>query len=215
VTKRFKYTFATHKDNGKDIQLLAIAKKQKSKTKLAWVVSEDDHLQYYFGKPGNFDKTEHMLRPSGGYMSVCRPIVPFNYIVHETSPSPGPERRVMRKHLHLFVQVVNLFHNKIQGIEKVIGRDLLAEFEQVINLMWTNRTAVDAENEAINSSAKRKTRGTDDEYAQDDLDYSQVDEPKPFCNLHNTIKPHLTPTNEVQSQRVAARQVAQEKQSST
>jgi hypothetical protein len=66
VTKRFKYTFATHKDNGKDIRLLAIAKKQKSKTKLAWAVPEDDRLQYYFGMPGDFDKTEHMLRPSGG-----------------------------------------------------------------------------------------------------------------------------------------------------
>ena len=215
VTKRFKYTFAMHKDNGKDIQLLAIAKKQKSKTKLAWVSLEDDHLQYYFGQPGNFDKTEHMLRPSSGYTSVCRPIAPFNYLVHETSPSSGPERRVMRKHLQLFVQVVNLFQNKIQGIEKVIGRDLLAEFEQVLDLMWTNKTAVDAKNEPTNSLGKRKTRDTDGEYAQDDSDKPQVDEPKPSRKLHNTIEPHLTPTNEVQVQRVSARQVALRKLSST
>jgi hypothetical protein len=165
--------------------------------------------------PGDFDKTEHMLRPSGGYTSVCRPVAPFNYIFHETSPSPGPERHVMRRHAHLFVQVMDLFHDKTQGIEKVIGRDLLAEFEQVLNLMWTNKTAVDAENEAISSLGKRKTRDTDDEYAQDGSDESQVYESKPSRKLYNTIEPHLTPTNGVQSQSVAARQVALGKLSST
>lgn len=121
----------------------------------------------------------------------------------------------MRKHLQLFVQVVNLFQNKIQGIEKVIGRDLLAEFEQVLDLMWANKTAVDAKNEPTNSLGKRKTRDTDGEYAQDDSVNSQVDEPKPSRKLHNTIELHLTPTNEVQVQRVSARQVALRKLSST
>ena len=82
----------------------------------------------------------------------------------------------------------------------MIGRDLLAGFEQVLDLMWTNRTAVDAENEATNSLGKRKkTRDTDGEYAQDDSDNSQVDEPKPSRKLHNTIQPYLTPTNESRS----------------
>jgi hypothetical protein len=110
---------------------------------------------------------------------------------------------------------MDLFHDKTQGIEKVIGRDLLAEFEQVLNLMWTNKTAVDAENEAISSLGKRKTRDTDDEYAQDGSDESQVYESKPSRKLYNTIEPHLTPTNGVQSQSVAARQVALGKLSST
>jgi hypothetical protein len=215
ITEDFEYTFATHKDNGKEVHLLEIAKKRRSKTKLAWAVPEDDRLQYYYGTFGNFDKTEHMLRPSSGYTSVCRPVAPFNYIFHETSPSPGPERHVMRRHAHLFVQVMNLFHHKTQGIKKVTGRDLLAEFEQVLNLMWTNKTAVDAETKAISSSGKRKTRDTDDEYAQDDSDESQVHEPKPSRKPYNITEPHLTPTNGLQSQSVAARQVALEELSST
>ncbi|KAG9200872.1 hypothetical protein G6514_006580 [Epicoccum nigrum] len=135
VATRFEYTFTTHNDDGKQVQLQEITQKSGSHKLPAWVTLKGDLLQFYCErKTGGFEKTHYVLRPNRGYASVYSVNDPFSYIVHE-SPSSDPDRHVMRGDLHLFVQFVYLFHNKIQEIAKMHGRNLLAEFEEIFVLM--------------------------------------------------------------------------------
>ena len=201
VTEDFDYTFVTCNNLGKAFRLLHFANKPGSDTEHAWVTPEG---QCYFGTIGRLKKTDDVLCPGKGYTDI---VAPFCYIYFVSSEWLASERYLMRKDILLLVSFVNLFHNEIQGIDKVDGRNLLVEFEKLLNLMWMNSEYARRKNIESFGKRKRPTGDIDVDSPQGDPENREIDEleSEQPRKLHITIKPHVTKTNEVQFLRLDKR----------